>query len=1199
MKNLLIQKLKDLDKFKELIEQIEIKKTPICVSGLEFVGKSHVIATTIDSIKRPICIVTYNELQAQKLVKDLRFYTDKIEYFGKREIASYDYITESKDLPYTRIEVLNKIYNKEIRVVVTTIETIMQKMIPKSVLYKNVLSFSVGNLFECTGFAGKKNLNNLKQLLLLLGYERNDLVENRGQFSIRGGIVDIGLSEKMGVRIEFWGDDVDSIRYFSIASQRTTEMTDKISIFPAHEYILDYEITDNILPEYSEIVANVTKNIQENYLKNIHTLKFNSMLQSKVSQNLENIGLVADKNISSDGKAKLAQNIQSDIEAIENGEYISKIDKYFNEFYAKSNTFLDYLQKNCILFIDENLKINQRIENIIIENNNLIKSLAEKERFVPEAIQNISDFSKDSWNEIYNEKQTVYLDDNNTGSVNRIEFNYRQINFFRSETEILISNIKKWQSEGKEVIILAGTKENVDKVGELLTQNGIVTVPIVTGGLSSGFECYDLNVVVISMAEALEGEVKKKKTSSTFKQGEKIVFADLKQGDFVVHRTQGIGQFVGVNTIEADGVIKDYIKIKYKNDDMLYVPTNNLDNVRKYIGGGETAPKLNRLGSKEWSNTKNRVKNNLREVAKDLIELYAKRQRMKGFAFSKDTDWQRQFEDEFPYQETDDQLRCIEEVKKDMETPRPMDRLLCGDVGYGKTEVAIRAAFKAVMDHKQVAYLVPTTVLANQQYEGFKKRMENFAVNVELLNRFRTKKEQNEVVKKLKLGEVDVVIGTHRLLSQDVEFKDLGLLIIDEEHRFGVKDKEKIKKLKNSVDVLTMTATPIPRTLHMSILGVRDMSVIYEPPQNRRPVQTYVLEYDAEVVKEAITKELERNGQVFYLYNNVENIAKKAMDIDELVPEARVEFAHGKMTGREIEDIMERFINGEINVLICTTILESGIDIPNANTIIVENADRLGLAQLYQIRGRVGRSDRQAYAYVTYKRDKLLSEVADKRLKAIREFTEFGSGFKIAMRDLEIRGAGSLLGEIQHGHMEQVGYDTYCNLLDQVVKEMQGIEIEEEQEIQIDINISSYIPDEYIENSSQKIEIYQNIALCRTEEDIQNVIDEIIDRYGVMPKELENLIEVARIKEMSREAGVIKIAEKKNSFTNSQNLVFYYDKNKYNPEIVDILIKKYGYDIKFSASLEPYVTLRIGELTDEELIEKIKEFLKTRFEEGS
>ena len=682
VKNLLIQKLKDLDKFKEFADQIEMKKTPICLSGLEFVGKSHIIATTIDSVKKPICIVTYNELQAQKLVKDLKFFTDKIEYFGKREIASYDYITESKDLPYARIEVLNKIYNKDVKIVVTTIEAIMQKMIPKKVLYKNILSFSVGNLFECAGFSGKKNLNNLKQLLLLMGYERSDLVENRGQFSIRGGIVDIGLSEKMGVRIEFWGDDVDSIRYFSISSQRTTEMTDKISIFPAHEYVLDYEMQDNVLPEYSEIVARITNSMQEKYLKNIHTL---------------------------------AQNIQADIEAIQNGEYISKIDKYFNEFYTQSNTFLDYLPKNCLLFIDENLKINQRIENIIIENNNLIKSLAEKERFVPEAIQNISDFSKDDWNEIYTSKQVVYLDENNSSSLNKLEFNYRQINFFKSETEILISDIKKWQSEGKEVIVLAGNKENVDKVEELLEQNGILAVPIVTGGLSSGFECYDLNLVVISMAEALEGEVKKRKTSSTFRQGEKIVFADLKQGDFVVHRTHGIGQFVGVNTIEADGVIKDYIKIKYKNDDMLYVPTNNLDNVRKYIGGGDTAPKLNRLGSKEWSNTKNRVKNNLREVAKDLIELYAKRQKIKGFAFSEDTDWQRQFEDEFPYQETDDQLRCIEEVKKDMETPRPMDRLLCGDVGYGKTEVAIRAAFKAVMDHKQVAYLVPTTVLANQQ----------------------------------------------------------------------------------------------------------------------------------------------------------------------------------------------------------------------------------------------------------------------------------------------------------------------------------------------------------------------------------------------------------------------------------------------------------------------------------------------------
>ena len=567
--------------------------------------------------------------------------------------------------------------------------------------------------------------------------------------------------------------------------------------------------------------------------------------------------------------------------------------------------------------------------------------------------------------------------------------------------------------------------------------------------------------------------------------------------------------------------------------------------------------------------------------AKDLIELYAKRQKMQGFAFSKDNEWQKQFEDEFPYQETDDQLRCIEEAKKDMEQAKPMDRLLCGDVGYGKTEVAIRLAFKAVMDQKQVAYLVPTTVLANQQYEEFKTRMSEFAINVELLNRFRTTKEQENVIKKLKLGEIDIVIGTHRILSKDVEFKDLGLLIIDEEHRFGVKDKEKIKQLKNSVDVLTMTATPIPRTLHMSILGIRDMSVIYEPPQNRRPVQTYVLEYDDEVVKEAITREIERNGQVFYLYNKVEGIEKKSNEVSKLVPEAKVGFAHGKMTGKELEQIMMDFIQKKIDVLVCTTILESGIDIPNANTIIVENADRLGLAQLYQIRGRVGRSDRQAYAYITYKREKLLSEVADKRLKAIKEFTEFGSGFKIAMRDLEIRGAGSLLGEIQHGHMEQVGYDTYCRLLDEVVKEMKGIEVKEEQDIQLDIDVSSYIPDNFIESNSQKIEIYQNIALCRTEEDIQNVIDEIIDRYGHMPEELENLIEIARIKNLCKEANVLKISQRKDK------VVFYFDKSKFNPEIVDKLIKKYSSNIRFSTGVEPYITLNIGN----KIIEEIKAFL--------
>ena len=620
MKNLLIKKLEEIDKFKELIEQIESKQTPINISGLDFVGKSHIVSAISNNSKRPICIITYNELQAKQMVKDLSFFTDKIEYLGKREIASYNYISESKDLPYSRIDVLNKIYNKEVKIVITTIEAVMQSIIPKEILYNNVLTFNVGSMFECKGVKGKKDLNRLKQLLLLLGYERNDLVENRGQFSIRGGICDIGLSEKKGIRIEFWGDEVDSIRYFSISSQRTTEMTNKITIFPAHEYILNYKFDNNDIPEYSEIASNITNKIREKYLKEVNN-------KTKVND-------------------KIRENIKADIEAIENGEYISKIDKYFDEFYEKKSNFLDYISKKFIVFVNENLKINQRIENIIIENNNLLKSLTEKERFIPEAIKRISEFSKDEWNNLYKAEQVVYLDENNSNLINKFEFSYRPINFYKSETEVLISDIKKWISEKTEVIILAGNKENVKKIESLLQENNINSignaieisnlsdtnitneacpnfgqkcgnrpVPILTGGLSTGFECYDLNLVVVSMADAFDIEVKKKKSNATFKQGEKVVFADLKQGDIVVHKSHGIGQFIGVNTIRADGVTKDYIKIKYKNDDMLYVPTNNLDNVRKYIGGGDSAPKLNKLGSKEWTNTKAKVKKNLREIS--------------------------------------------------------------------------------------------------------------------------------------------------------------------------------------------------------------------------------------------------------------------------------------------------------------------------------------------------------------------------------------------------------------------------------------------------------------------------------------------------------------------------------------------------------------------------------------------------------
>ncbi len=710
------------------------------------------------------------------------------------------------------------------------------------------------------------------------------------------------------------------------------------------------------------------------------------------------------------------------------------------------------------------------------------------------------------------------------------------------------------------------------------------TVNVLPGAFSAGFECDDFELLVLSTSEVFEVKAKRRKSSSAFKEGEKIVFADLKENDFVVHKTHGIGQYIGVNTIKADGVTKDYIKLKYKGDDILYVPTDSLDNVRKYIGPEITNLSLNKLGSNEWKRAKEKVKKNLREVAEELIKLYAKRQKMQGFAFAKDTPWQYEFEENFEYTETEDQLRCIEEIKKDMESARPMDRLLCGDVGYGKTEVAIRAAFKSCMDQRQVAYLVPTTILAEQQYVNFKERLKEYPIKVAGLSRFRTAKEQKEILQKLKTGEIDVVVGTHRLLSKDVQFKNLGLLIIDEEHRFGVKAKETIKQMKESIDVLTMTATPIPRTLHMSVVGMRDMSVIYEPPQNRKPVRTYVLEYDVEVIREAILKELERGGQVFYLYNNVQNIVKKASDISNLVPEAKVDFAHGQMSGSELENIMQDFVDKKTNVLVCTTILESGIDIPNANTIIVENADCLGLAQLYQIRGRVGRSETQAYAYITYRRDKMLSEEADKRLKAIKEFTEFGSGFKIAMRDLEIRGAGSIMGEIQHGHLEQVGYDMYCKLLDEVVKEMQGETLEEEIEIQIDLDVSSYIPDEFIPNASQKIEIYQNIAGCKKEEDIQEVVDEIIDRYGTVPKEIENLLEIARIKNLAREKFVLKINQRGN------NIIYYFDEKKFKVEVVEKLMRIYRAKIKFSPSkVSPYITVKVS--NDFEILNECKAFL--------
>ena len=1145
--NPIIKVVPNVKKYNDYLFDINKGVTPIMLSGLTDTAKVHMAYATKFYTDKPICIITYNEMQERKLRKDLKFFDDNIKSFPKRDVASFDYIAESKDVLYERISNLNDITKNCAPIIITTIEAVMQKMISKKSLYKNLVSIKVGD---------EINLEDLKNKLVSLGYERYDLIEGKGQFSVRGGIIDIATGAKSGIRIELWGDEIDSIRDFNIETGRSRETLKSATIYPAFEFLLDDDI--------SKICERID---EKSYTKAVR------------------------------------EKVDEDIKLIKNGEYLTKIDKYFDSFYQNSETLIDYLSENTIIFLDEIDKIKQRAENIFKDNENLRKDLVEKNKIIPDVLLNENDYL-DFYKKIQN-RQTVYLENQDIGFVdkqsmhakrNGYSFSYREVKFFRGSMDLLFKEIQEAINAGRQTVVLGGSPENSKKVSDALAEHDLPNdcikiddelalgrVNVLPGALSSGFENYDLNLYVVSAEEFFETAPKRKRLPTAFKEGETVIFSDLKIGDYIVHKTHGIGQYIGVNTIKADGVIKDYIKIKYKGDDILYVPTNSLDNVRKFIGSEGTEPKINSLNSKDWAKTKAKVKSNLRQVAEELIELYAIRQKTEGFAFSKDTAWQKEFEDSFPYEETADQLRCIDEVKKDMEKNKPMDRLLCGDVGYGKTEVAIRAAFKACMDQKQVAYLAPTTILSSQQYEAFRDRMKEYPIKVEVINRFKTAKQQQEIIKKLELGEIDILIGTHRMLSRDIKFKNLGLLIIDEEHRFGVKAKEKIKEYKKNIDVLTMTATPIPRTLHMSVVGMRDMSVIYEPPQNRKPVQTYVLEYDEEVIKEAITKELERGGQVFYLSNRVENIESKTTFLKRLLPDINIETAHGQMSGPVLEDVMERFIEKKIDVLVCTTILESGIDIPNANTIIVENADRLGLAQLYQIRGRVGRSDKQAYAYITYRRNKNLSEEAGKRLKAIKEFTEFGSGFKIAMRDLEIRGAGSLMGEMQHGHMEQVGYDMYCKLLDEVVKETKGEEVVEEIDVQIDLDISSYIPDEFISDSNQKIEIYQDIALCKNDDDIQNVRESIKDRYGLVPKEIENLLAISNIRNLAREKFVLKINQKGN------NIIYHFDGDNFDIEIVNKLIAKFRNRIKFSPSINPYLTYS---LNSGNVLNEVTEFLK-------
>ena len=1135
--------LPKMKKFNDYINDVNKGNFPITLSGLSDSGKVHFIYSTRFYTDKPVVIVTYNELELKKIKEDMKFFSDEnILVFPKKEVVYYDIDTMNKDATMDRLSIYKKLYNNDSCIILTTIEALMQRTISKNKLFSNVLQLEVGMTLL---------LEELTNKLVALGYERTDMVEGRGNFCVRGGIVDVfPLTTENPIRIEFWGDEIDSIRVFDVESQRTIEPIKEINILPAEEFLVN-----------SEELETVGNKILEKY-----------------------------------------PNAVSDVEIIKNGNYLSKIDKYFEFFFEDTSSLLDYISKDALVFVDEPTRIVSKCQAISTDNKEFIESFLDKNKIIPSYTKSMYSYLDIQY--MLEKKNIINLervDVNTHAKRNGYSFNCREVNFFRGSMDIFVQEVQEAHDNGKIVLILGGTISKARGIATMLLEHNVPSIflekledaflttkqiVVIPGSLSEGIEYVDINLVIAAGEISTIKESKRSYKPSIFKEGKKVVFADLNVGDYIVHATHGIGQYIGIHTLTVDGIKRDYIKLKYKDEDTLYIPTSQLDSIRKYMGAGENAPKLNRLGSKEFANTKAKVKAGLKDIAKGLIELYAKRRQAVGYSFSKDTVWQKDFEDAFPYQETDDQLRCIEEVKKDMESPRPMDRLLCGDVGYGKTEVAIRAAFKAVMDGKQVAYLVPTTILAQQQYEAFRDRMKNYPVKVNVLNRFKSTKEKNEILKQLKNGELDIIIGTHRIIQKDIGFKDLGLLIIDEEHRFGVAHKEKIKKLKENVDVLTMTATPIPRTMHMSIVGIRDMSVIYEPPHNRKPVQTYVLEYDEEVIKEAIIKELEREGQVFYLFNRVEGIERKASEISNMVPEARVAVAHGKMTGTELENIMADFIEKKIDVLICTTILETGIDIPNANTIIIEDADRLGLAQLYQIRGRVGRSDKIAYAYITYRKNKLLAEASEKRLKAIKEFTEFGSGFKIALRDLEIRGAGNILGPEQHGHMEAVGYEMYCKLLDEAVREIKGETVLPEVDTQIDLKITAYIPTSYIENINQKIEVYQDIANMDKEEQISEIIDELIDRYGDISKEVMNLLDVARIKILARSLKILNVTQK------GDNVIFEFD----DPETikegkVQILIDIYKSRIFFSSGVKPYITLKLQSKKDSDIVEEVVKIL--------
>nr|WP_295970509.1 transcription-repair coupling factor [uncultured Bacillus sp.] len=1076
------------------------------VTGLSGSARTLFLSSIYEKTKKSVVIITHNLLQAQKLFDDLTHIIgeNNVFLYPANELIGAEISIASPELRAQRIEVLNRLCLQKKGITIVPIAG-MRRMFPSPAVWKK---------YQVTYKLGKEiNVEEHLKLLIEMGYVRTEMITAPGEFSVRGGILDIyPLTEPNPVRIELFDTEVESIRSFLLENQRSIERRKELSIGPATE-----------IP-----------------FKNDQLM----MLADKLEEGLQaSLKVVKDEK----AKAQLLQNITHELELLRNGQKPEGLFKYLSLNPEHASSLLDYFPKNTVLFIDEISRVQEMNESLEREEAEWYTNLLAEGNIIHEIklSHNVQElFSQSKLPLVYLSLFLRHVP--NTNPQNIININCKQMQNFHGQMNVLKGEIDRWKKGHYAILFLGSDEERIKKLERVLqdydidadVMSGAELLPgkvqIIKGDLLTGFELPIQKITVVTEEELFTKRAKKtQRNRQKLSNAERIKsYSELNVGDYVVHVNHGIGKYLGIETLVINGVHKDYLHIRYQGSDKLYVPVEQINLVQKYVGSEGKEPKIYKLGGNDWKKVKKKVQSSVEDIAEDLIKLYAEREAAVGYAFSPDGEMQRDFEAAFPYEETEDQIRSIHEIKKDMEKERPMDRLLCGDVGYGKTEVAIRAAFKAVADGKQVAILVPTTILAQQHYQTLQERFQDYPVKISLLSRFRTRKQQTETIKGLKNGTLDIVIGTHRLLSKEIVYHDLGLLIIDEEQRFGVSHKEKIKKLKTNVDVLTLTATPIPRTLHMSMLGVRDLSVIETPPENRFPVQTYVMEYNGELIREAIERELAREGQVYFLYNRIEDIERKAEEISILVPDAKVTFAHGRMSENELESSMLSFLEGEYDVLVSTTIIETGVDIPNVNTLIVIDADRMGLSQLYQLRGRVGRSNRVAYAYFTYRKDKVLTEVAEKRLQAIKEFTELGSGFKIAMRDLSIRGAGNLLGAQQHGFIDSVGFDLYSQMLKEAIEEKRGTPDEAKPAtIEIDLDIDAYIPDLYISDGQQKIEMYKRFRGVKDLQDIKELEEEMIDRFGEYPEEVAYLFKIAEIKVFALLVGVESIKQVKDEVT--------------------------------------------------------------------